>query len=119
MTDPATLSLADLAAAVDAAGLQRIGCHVINRNREDIAIALSVGVVGALDAYNNIDLLLAAANRLPAVVAECERLRLALDAACDLAAEGISYTGQYHRDKWEMDSRLALITAELNKTETP
>lgn len=53
-TDPTTLSLADLAAAV-----VRLGAH---------------------DWYcrDDLDLLLAAANRLPGVVAEGERLRLAV-----------------------------------------
>ena len=69
MTDPTTLSLADLAAAV-----VRLGAH-----RGDDTLVSGDCDSGSIWIWQDIDedacsLLLAAANRLPAVVAECERL---------------------------------------------
>lgn len=61
MTDPHTLSLADLAAAVVRLGAHRVADSVFDAAGDQITLG-------------HVDLLLAAANRLPAVVAECERL---------------------------------------------
>lgn len=84
MTDPTNLSLADLAAAV-----VRLGAH---RELQCILDADHRVIVNSYGA--DLDTLLAAANRLPAVVAECERLteRIAeLEGALEILAGSLAH----------------------------
>jgi hypothetical protein len=46
---------------------------------------------------------------LPEALDEIDRLRALLVEACDLAAEGWAYAGDYFRDKWRVDERLSTL----------
>lgn len=50
---------------------------------------------------------------VPELLNEVERLRSLLADACELADEGIAYTGDYFSDKWDMPGRLAAIRAAV------